>query len=86
MPSVLDKVLTNGELCGMENDSLLQEIARYCAEAGISPSSLGLWALGNSRFVEREQRRVVKSQEDAAKLRAYMAAHPADQRKKPSAA
>lgn len=70
----------------MENDSLLQEIARYCAEAGISPSSLGLWALGNSRFVEREQRRVVKSREDAAKLRAYMAAHPADQRKKPSAA
>lgn len=66
----------------MEQDTLLEEIARYCAEAGISPSSLGLWALGNSRFVEREQRRVVKSQEDAAKLRAYMAANPASLRKK----
>lgn len=70
----------------MENENLLEEIARYCAEAGISSSSLGLWALGNSRFVEREKRRIVKSQEDADKLRAYMAANPAAKRKRQSAA
>ena len=39
-----------------------------------------------SRALAAQGARVALSGTNAAKLRAYMAAHPADQRKKPSAA
>jgi hypothetical protein len=84
-PSGLDFLLPFGDFSRMKKDTLLDEINRYCAQAGISPSSLGLWALGNSRFVARELRRIEKHKEDAAKLRAYMRDNPAEQRKRAAA-
>lgn len=61
----------------MESKPLTDEIAAYCEGANISASTLCVRALGNSRFLDRFNRRVEKAEQDAEKLRAYMAAHPA---------
>ncbi|WP_442772702.1 hypothetical protein [Paenirhodobacter enshiensis] len=62
----------------MDND-FLEEITTYCAMAGISPSTLGVRAIGNSRFVDRLRRRVEKTQADVQRVRAYIAANPPPQ-------
>ena len=59
-----------------DDQTLLAEIRAYCAEADIKASTLGLNALGNSRFVERLERRVQKAGKDAEAVRQYMAANP----------
>lgn len=61
----------------MEQNPLISEIERYCEAAGISPSTLSVRVLGNSRFYDRLIRRDEKIGDAAAKLRAYMAANPA---------
>jgi hypothetical protein len=60
----------------MDDKTLLAEITAYCEASGMKPSTLGLKALGNSRFVVRLRRRIDKSEEDAAAVRAFMAANP----------
>lgn len=60
----------------MEQQSLTEIIKDYCDRAGIEPSTLGVRALGNSRFLDRLQRKLDKIEEDEARLRAYMAANP----------
>lgn len=60
----------------MAQKSLIEEIREYCAAAGIEPSTLGLRALGNSRIVDRIERRLERIETDETKLRNYMAANP----------
>lgn len=60
----------------MKQSDLLSEVRAYCEEVGISPSTLGVRALGNSRYFDRLERRIEKAEEDAQKLRAFMAEHP----------
>jgi hypothetical protein len=60
----------------MDEKALLAEITAYCEASGMKPSTLGLKSLGNSRFVDRLRRRIAKSEEDAAAVRAFMAANP----------
>jgi hypothetical protein len=60
----------------MEHKSLITEIELYCARANISPSTLGVRVLGNSRFLDRLKRRVEKGDKDAEALRAFMAENP----------
>ena len=69
----------------MENECLIKEISDYCAKSGISPSTLGVRVLGNSRFFDRLKRRIQKTDEDVAKLRAFMAENPPDAEKKGAA-
>lgn len=63
-------------LMAMEQTPLIAEIEDYCARAGITPSTLTVKVLGNSRFYERLQRKMGQVEEAAAKLRAYMAENP----------
>lgn len=74
-PIVLDKNWTIGQIAGMEH-TLIEQIEDYCAQAGISPSTLGVRALGNSRFLDRLNRKIEKFEEDAIKLRSFMASNP----------
>lgn len=60
----------------MQQQSLIKLIENYCADAGIEPSTLGVRALGNSRFFDRLKRKLGKIEEDGEKLVAYMAANP----------
>ena len=69
----------------MKHDPLIQEIDDYCAKAGISPSTLGLRVLGNSRFFDRLKRRLQKTDDDVAKLRAFMAENPPEPQEKGAA-
>ena len=55
---------------------IIEEIQAYCEAAGISPSTLGVRALGNSRYFDRLKRRLDKTAEDADRLRTYMAENP----------
>jgi hypothetical protein len=60
----------------MDDKKLLDEIETYCGASGMKPSTLGLKSLGNSRFVDRLRRRIVKSEEDATAVRAFMRDNP----------
>jgi hypothetical protein len=60
----------------MTQPSLIELIEDYCAKADIEPTTLGVRVLGNSRFYDRLKRKLGKLEEDEAKVRAYMAAHP----------
>ena len=60
----------------MQNDPLIHEIENYCTQAGISPSTFGVRAVGNSRFLDRLKRRSAEADRIAGKARAYMAANP----------
>lgn len=60
----------------MDDQTLLDEIKAYCTASGTKPSTFGLKALGNSRFVDRLERRIEKSTEDAATVRAFMRDNP----------
>lgn len=60
----------------MEQKNLIEIIEDYCSKADIEPSTLGVRALGNSRFLKRLKRKLGKLEEDEEKLRAYMAANP----------
>ena len=62
----------------MEHD-LISEIEAYCAATGISPATLGVRALGNSRFLERLQRRKAKLATDTDRLRDFMRDNPPPQ-------
>lgn len=65
------------KLLDMEQNPLITEIEAYCATAGISPSTLGVRAVGNSRLFDRLKRRDEEGQRLADRVRAYMAANPA---------
>jgi hypothetical protein len=56
--------------------NIIEEIRDYCERAGISPSTLGVRVLGNSRFYDRIQKRFEKTEQDVEKLRAYMRENP----------
>jgi hypothetical protein len=60
----------------MSTEHLLQKIRTYCEQVGISPSTLGVRAVGNSRLYERLQTRIEREAEVEAKVDAYMAANP----------
>ena len=60
----------------MITEALLVEIEDYCRRLGIKASTLGVRALGNSRYFERLERRAGRDADDAARLRAFMAANP----------
>ena len=60
----------------MENTDIIQQIEEYCSKAKISPSTLGVRALGNSRILDRLSRKIEKFEEDVATLRDWMAANP----------
>lgn len=66
-------------ISAMQQQSLIKTIEEYCASAGIEPSTLGVRALGNSRFFDRLKRKLGKIEEDGEKLLAYMAANPPEQ-------
>lgn len=61
----------------MEQKTLIDEIRDYCARANIEPSTLGVRALGNSRIMDRLERRIDRLETDEKRLRDYMAANPA---------
>lgn len=69
----------------MTQASLIDEIRDYCARANIEPSTLGVRALGNSRIMERLERRLQRTENDEARLRAYMAANPPGEVTQPQA-
>jgi hypothetical protein len=56
--------------------TLLQKIEDYCRAAGISPSTLGVRAVGNSRLYERLQSRIERDAAVSAKVEAYIAENP----------
>jgi hypothetical protein len=70
----------------MDHKTLMTAITKYCDSAGISPSTLCVQALGNSRFFDRLQRRAVQLETDAARLKAWMAQHPPKKGRKPKGA
>ncbi|NAZ37183.1 hypothetical protein [Rubellimicrobium sp. CFH 75288] len=64
-----------------DREALIEEVRAYCAAAGIEASTLGVRALGNSRFFDRFLRRAEQEAEAAEKLRAYMAENPPEARR-----
>lgn len=62
--------------CVVMEQDLVSEIQDYCRSVGISPSTLSVRVLGNSRFFDRLNRRAEKLADDAEKIRAYMAENP----------
>lgn len=58
------------------SDTLFAEIEAYCDRVNISPSTLCVRALGNSRFMDRLRKKLEKLDEDQGKLRSYMAENP----------
>lgn len=60
----------------MKNENITSELEEYCAKTGLSPSTVCVRAVGNSRFVERFQRKKQKMDEDVQRLRQYMAENP----------
>jgi len=61
----------------MENN-IITEVAEYCERAGVTPVALGIRVSQNSRLVARLDRRIAIVAKDTDKLRAYIAAHPAE--------
>ncbi|MFD1913821.1 hypothetical protein ACFSGJ_16525 [Halodurantibacterium flavum] len=61
----------------MESKALIQTIESYCEAVGISPTTLGVKVLGNSRFLDRLKSRAARDEEAARRLIAYMAENPA---------
>ncbi len=60
----------------MEHKALIDAITDYCATAGISPSTLCVRAIGNSRFFDRLKRRAERIETDASRLQSWMAQNP----------
>lgn len=60
----------------MTYKNALEEINSYCEAAGIKVSTLTLWALGNSRFLDRFLRKIERADRDIAKIREYMRNNP----------
>lgn len=56
--------------------AIFDELSDYCDASGVSPATVCLRALNNSRFVERHRRRVDKIAQDEADLREYMRQNP----------
>lgn len=65
-----------GQYGDMNAQDLKSEMERYCEKRGILPSTLGLLAVGSSRFFERFCRRHDQLARDEHRVRAYMAANP----------
>ncbi|MFE3839531.1 hypothetical protein [Pseudogemmobacter sonorensis] len=57
-------------------DPFISEITSYCERARISPSTLCVRVLGNSRFMDRLRRKLEKMDDDMKKLSVYMAENP----------
>ena len=57
-------------------DELIREIEAYCRRAGISPATLCVRAVGNSRLYNRLTRGGECLPRTIARLRRYMAEHP----------
>jgi hypothetical protein len=55
---------------------IIAEVERYCANAGIAPSTLALRAIGNARFFDRLTRRREHEANAAQRIRDYMDANP----------
>lgn len=66
-------------------DDILTEIDEHATATGLSPRTICVRALGNSRFYEREMRRNELRDEAAKKLRAYMADNPPPENEKGAA-
>lgn len=60
----------------MITDELLAEARQYCEAKGITPSTLAVRALNNSRFFDRVERQRRLAREASEKLRAFMAENP----------
>lgn len=58
--------------------NIITEVNEYCARAGISPATIGVRVLENSRLMERLDRRIKLTERDTSLLRAYMTAHPVE--------
>lgn len=65
----------------MKRKTFLEEVQAYCAAAGISPSTLGVRVLGNSRYFDRLERRLEKAKEDEIKIRRFIQMNPPPQSK-----
>lgn len=61
-----------------KTSNIVDEAQEYCRKTGISLATLAVRALGNSRFFGRHERRMEKIEEDSQRLRAFMAANPAE--------
>ncbi len=64
----------------MTKPSLTQEIEAYCAQTGLSPSTVCERATGNSRLIERHTRRLELIARDEQRIRAWIAANPPENR------
>lgn len=65
----------------MEHDELIAKIEGYCAATGLKASTVCVRALGDSRFMDRHQRRLCQIEKDASRLLQYMANNPPKARK-----
>lgn len=60
----------------MENAPLIKLIESYCKDAGISPATLGVRAVGNSRLYDRLKRRRDRDADVADRVRQYIIENP----------
>lgn len=62
---------------GMDPNIIIAELDAYSAQTGMKPTTICQHALGNARFYDRIKRRVERYEEEAARLREFMARNPA---------
>jgi len=60
----------------MDIDEIITEIAAYAKATGLSASTVCVRATGNSRLMERLERRRNQTEEDAKRITAFMADNP----------
>jgi hypothetical protein len=60
----------------MDPNIIIAELDDYSARVGYLPTTICQYALGNARFYDRLKKRLVKYQEEAERLRSFMAANP----------
>jgi hypothetical protein len=61
----------------MDPNIIITEIERYAQEAGLKPTTICQLALGNPRYFDRLRSRIDRFPEEAARIRQWMAEHPA---------
>lgn len=57
---------------------LIKDAEEYCEQAGITPATLAVRVLNNSRFFDRLMKRIQRDEESERKLRDFMAENPPD--------
>lgn len=60
----------------MTAQELISEIDSYCTKAGITPATLCVRAIGNSRFYPRLLRRIENDARVAEKIRQFISENP----------